>query len=152
MVPASMGVMAFSGEASAAVPVGSASCAGISLKVTSTTATVHFTKCTDLANTGGSGTINAAALAKTGPQTVKITWANGGTTTTVLTVTTTESDTDPAGKSCPTGTTEYEAKGTVKSDTLKAKSLKVGAKVSGEICVNPTTLATSFEPGTTFIV
>ena len=43
MVPASMGVMAFSGEASAAVPAGSASCAGISLVISGTTATVHFT-------------------------------------------------------------------------------------------------------------
>ncbi len=150
VVPASLGVMALPGAASATVPAGSASCSGILLKVVGTKATLTLKPCTDTANTGGSGTILATTLIGKGAQTVKITWANGGTTTTSLTVTKGETDADLAGKSCAVGDTEYEAKGTVKSDTGKAKSIKVGGKVSGEICAKGA--AISLEPGTTFIV
>jgi hypothetical protein len=147
-VPASLGVVALPGVASAAVPAGSAECTGIALSVTKTTANVTLSKCGDTANTGGKGTIQAAALAKKGPQTVKITWANKGTTTTTMTVV---ENTKP-GTKCVKGDDLYTATGSVKSDTGAAKSLKVGNKVSASICINPKTYALNYVKGTGFVV
>ena len=151
MVPASLGVMAFPGLASAVTP-GPATCSAISLKVVKTSATLNLSKCTDTANTGGAGTIKATTLVGKGAQTVVITWASGGTTTTSLTVFKGEKDKDATGKACSTakGHSEYEATGTVKSDTGKGSSIKVGGKVSAELCAVGVTV--TLEPGTVFTV
>jgi hypothetical protein len=143
VVPAALGAMAFPGVASATTPAGSTTCSGIALKVSGTKATVSFTKCGDTANTGGSGTINATTLAKKGPQPVVITWASKGTTTTTLTVT-------KGGSGCTSGWTKYSALGTVKSDTGKATSIKVGNKVSVYLCTKGTTV--QFMKGSVFTV
>ncbi len=143
MVPASFGVIAFPGGASATTKAGSATCAGVAVRVSGSSALLSLSKCTDTANTGGSGHINASTLVGTGAETVVITWATGGTTTTTLTVV-------KGGTLCPAGSTEYVASGTVKSDTGKAKSIKVGGKVSAELCGKGITV--SFVKGTVFTV
>ena len=143
MVPASLGVMALPGSASATTPAGSTTCSGISLKVSGSKATLSLTKCGDTANTGGAGTINASTLIGKGAQKVVITWSNKGTTTTSLTVT-------KGGAGCSAGWTKYSALGTVKSDTGKATSLKVGNKVSTYLCAKGTTI--TFMKGSVFTV
>jgi hypothetical protein len=144
MVPASLAMTAFPGTASASVPVGSTTCNGIALKVVGKSATLSLSKCGDTANTDGAGTINASTLIGKGAQKVVITWANKGTTTTSLTVT------HSGQGSCTTGYTEYVAKGSVKSDTGKATSLKVGNAVTAYLCAKGTTIA--FVKGTAFTV
>jgi len=120
-VPISVGTLAFAGPAFAA---GTATCSKLSGSVSSNKAT--FSKCTDTANTGGSGSVSVTTLGSgSGP----ITWASGhGTTTISITFT-------QSGTSCP-GATEYKIAGTVKSDTGKAKSIKVGGKVSADVCLS----------------
>jgi len=148
MVPATLGVAALPGVASAAT--GSAKCSAASLTISSTSATVNLSGCNDTANTGGSGTLNAAAILPAGPTKVKIKWANGGTTKMSLTVTMGEG-TDTDVTDCNVGDTEYEAVGKVLSDTGAATSIAVGGKVSAEICVTPSTTI-YLEPGTKFKV
>ncbi len=143
VVPASLGVVAFPGAASATTAP-SATCSGISLKVSKSSALLDLTKCTDTANTGGSGTIVATALVPKSAQKVVFTWANKGTTTTTMTV-------KESGTSCAKGSKEYVATGTVKSDTGKATSIKVGGAVKAEICVTAS-YATSFVKGTDFSI
>ena len=135
--------MALPGGASATTPAGSATCSKVSLKVSGTAANLSLTGCTDTANTGGSGTIKATTLLSTKPETVVISWASKGTTTTVLTI-------KKGGKLCPSADTEYSATGTVKSDTGKAKSIKVKGTVSTQLCAKGT--AVSLAPKTLFKV
>jgi hypothetical protein len=144
MIPASLGVAAFPGAASAATPAGSATCAGISLKISGGKALLTLTKCGDTANTGGSGSINAADLVPKGAQKIVFTWASKGTTTATMTV-------KQSGTKCAKGSTEYMATGKVDSDTGKASSIKVGNAVSADIC-STKTHAISFVKGTVFTV
>jgi hypothetical protein len=148
MVPATLGVAALPGVASAATVT--AKCSAASLTIVGTSATVNLSGCNDTANTGGSGKLNAAAILPSGPTTVKIKWANLGTTKVSLTVTQGEG-TDTDVTDCTVGDTEYEAVGKVLSDTGKAVGITVGGKVSAEICVTPS-FSIYLEPGTKFKV
>ncbi len=144
LVPASLGVMAFPGAASAATPAGSTTCSGISLKVSGGKALLNLTKCGDITNTGGAGSINATALVPKSAQKVVFTWKAKGTTTATMTV-------KQSGTACAKGSKEYLATGKVDSDTGKATSIKVGGAVKAEICVTAT-YVTSFVKGQVFTI
>ncbi|MGD0391144.1 MAG: hypothetical protein ABSC41_00720 [Acidimicrobiales bacterium] len=144
LVPASLGVMAFPGAASAATPAGSTTCTGISLKISGGKALLTLTKCGDTANTGGSGSLNAADLVPKGAQKVVFNWASKGTTSATMTV-------KVGGTKCAKGSTEYVASGKVTKDTGKASSIKVGNTVSAEIC-STTAHVISFVKGTAFTI
>ena len=131
--------------ASSLASAGGASAAGLKIKCTSMTGnisgTITLTGCTPGATGGSSIPMPAATLLATGGS---INWVNGKNTTVTLASSTTETDTDKAGGSCPRGTTEYETKGRVTADTTG--SAPVGGKASSEACVNATTGAVSIEP------
>jgi len=121
-----LSTLVFSGSAWAAATT----CKTLSVNTAKGTATVGG--CNDTKNTKGSGTFPITGLIPPGG-TVTITWKSGGTTTVKITVTVGETDKDPAGGSCPAGSTEYEAKGSVTGSTGLGKS--VTGKVSGEACL-----------------
>jgi hypothetical protein len=136
VVPASATAWVVAGPASAAVP---AKCSVLkaTLKGTGT-----VSKCTDPANTGGSGKLVANIALKTG----KVTWNKTGTSTFSLAYTTVKKD-EKEAKACPKGTTEILFSGKVTGGTGKAiKSIPKGQKVSAEVCVSKTTV--TLEPGT----
>ena len=144
MVPASLGVVAFPGAASAATPTGSTTCGGISLKISGGKALLTLTKCGDTDEHGRLGFLNAADLVPKGAQKVVFDWANKGTTSATMTV-------KVGGTKCAKGSTEYVATGKVTKDTGKASSLKVGNAVGAEIC-STATHAISFVKGTVFTI
>jgi hypothetical protein len=103
--------------------------------------TVTLSKCTLDATGGSSKPITATALASGGT----VQWVNGKSTTVTLSVSQTEKDTgEAAAYECPTGTTEYEAKGKVTADTTGFAP--VGGVAKAEACVNGTTGAITLEP------
>jgi hypothetical protein len=111
------GLVALSGPAGASAPV---SCS----KVTgTTTGTLTFKGC---GGGLGKGTGPAAALAGTGT----ITWKGHHKGTTTITIT---SVTNPAVSRCATGSTEFDATGSVTGDT--SGKVTVGSPVSGDACV-----------------
>lgn len=120
-VPISLASLAFAGPAFAA---GTATCSKLSGSVSSNNASLSG--CTDTANTGGSGTVTVSTLESgKGP----ITWASSHGTTTISIKFT------QSGTSCP-GATEYKITGKVTADTGKATSIKVGSKVSADVCLS----------------
>ncbi len=153
VVPASLGVVALPGVASATVPSGSAACTAATLVVT-TSAKLTLQDCTDtgVKATGSTGTLNAAAIAPgSTPVTTKITWASKGTTTVKMTVK--ESTVKSGQGSCTTGFLDFVATGTVTKSTKgtvapNTGALKVNAKVSASLCVNTTTYVVKFVTGT----
>jgi hypothetical protein len=100
-----------------------------------------LSNCSDIANTGGSGTLPFSTPSK-------ITWANGNTTTLnpfgSVMVTSDENETG----TCAATTTEYRLVGKVSADTTG--SIPVGSKVSAEICVDFTHNKVTNEPGAKF--
>ncbi len=109
------------------------------------TTSVKAKNCTG--NTGGaSKAISSTALAS-GSGT--ITWVNGKKTGVQFTEKG-ESKDPGETRDCATGTTEYEIKGTVTSDTTG--STHVGAVFTAEVCVNNATGAISLEPGTKAVI
>lgn len=130
------------GAAALVAPIGSASATLPSIKCGKLTGTISTTvtlsKCSG--NTGGaSKPMPAASLASGGT----ISWVNGKSTTVTLKVSTTEHDTTET-LGCPTGTTEYEAKGKVTADTTG--SAPVGGVAKAEVCATSTG-SLSLEPG-----
>jgi hypothetical protein len=100
--------------------------------------------CTDIANTGGSGTLGADVIPPGKATGVLISWASGGTTTvTIKFATVTTDETDPAP--CPTGTTEFQVGGQVTGSTGVGSS--VTGRLKGEICEDANH-AFTLEPGT----
>ena len=74
--------------------------------------------------TGGSGTWDYNT----------ITWANGKTTSTSVTVTPVTGSDEREKKSCPSGEQEYILSGTVTADTTGR--IPVGGPIDGEACQN----------------
>jgi hypothetical protein len=135
-VPASLAAWAVSGAGAASAP---ATCAVLNATLTGTGS---VSKCTDPANTGGSGKIVANVAKKTG----KVTWNKTGTSTFSLTYSTVKTD-EKETKSCPKGTTEILFNGKVTGGTGAAiKSIPKGQAVTAEVCVSKT--AVTLEPGT----
>lgn len=136
LVPASIATVAFSSVSSAASPA-----TGTVVKCTTLTGTIEATGtisgCSDSANTGGSGTFPTTGAS---PATVK--WASGGSTKATF---------NYAGGSgaCPSGQTQEDITGTVKSNKGAAKSIKIGP-IKGTVCLNGTSL--SLAPGTKFVI
>jgi hypothetical protein len=100
--------------------------------------------CTDLANTGGSGTLGIDLIPPGTATGVEIIWASGGTTTVTIkfaTVTTDENDRVP----CPAGQTEFAVAGQVTGATGVGAS--VTGTLKGEICEDANH-AFALEPGT----
>jgi hypothetical protein len=135
---ASIGAVAFvaAGSASAALSIkcsalsGSAAAGG----------TITLSGCTG--NTGGASQPTPTATLQNGGT---ITWVNNLTTTVSKpTASQTETDTTET-KVCPAGTTEFESKGKVVSDTTG--SAPAGGVTKAEACVNLTTLSLNNEPG-----
>jgi hypothetical protein len=138
VVPASLGTWAVAGPASAAAP---ANCAGLTatLKGVGT-----VTKCTDPANTGGSGKIVFNITKLTGT----VTWNKTGTSTMKIAYSTVKKD-EKEAKVCPKGTTELLITGSITGGTGKAiKSIPKGQKVSAEVCTSKTSV--TLEPGSVF--
>ncbi len=101
-----------------------------------------ITGCTDLANTGGSGTFPISAFTS-GSGT--ITWATGGTTSVTVVATIPKKDErDPHG-SCAAGSTEFSVKGKITGSTGSGSSVK--GKIKGEVCLDGSGNLT-LEPGT----
>ena len=129
-------VGALAGSAALAFAPGTATAAS-SIKCSKMTGnianTVKLSGCTG--NTGGSSkAIPSADLATGG--TIK--WKNGKTTTITLTV-------KAKGTACPSGSSEYQAKGSVTADTTGSAS--VGGAAKGDACVNSTTGKVTLVPG-----
>jgi hypothetical protein len=121
-VAATLGVVTF---------VGPASAAGLKIKCTHLTGnlngTLTLSGCNG--NTGGSSMPLPAFQFLGGGGT--ITWLNGKLTTVTLAATG-ETETDPAGGSCPAGSSEIQSKGTVTADDTG--SAPVGGVAKGEVC------------------
>jgi hypothetical protein len=77
-----------------------------------------------------------------------ITWVNGKTTTVTMASTGNETDTDPAGGSCPAGSSEIESKGQVTADNTG--SAPVGGVAKGEVCEDLSTTNLTLEPLSAF--
>ena len=135
VVPASLTAWAAPGVASAAAP---AMCAGLTANLTGVGS---LSKCTDSANTGGSGKL-VANLAK---KTAVVTWNKTGTSTFSLVYVTVTKD-EKEIKGCAKGTTEILFSGSVTGGTGAAiKSIPKGQKVTAEVCVSKTNV--TLEPG-----
>ncbi len=138
VVPAAMATWVVAGPASAGAP---ATCAVLNATVKGT-GTVS--KCTDPANTGGSGKIVFNIVKLTGT----VTWSKTGTSTMKIAYKTQKPD-EKETKVCPKGTTEVNVTGSITGGTGAAiKSIPKGQKVSAEICFSKTTV--TLEPGTVF--
>jgi hypothetical protein len=120
------------GPASAASPHNGTSCTTLSGDLAEAT----LSGCSDVANTGGSGTLPFADKSK-------IKWANGKTTTLSP-----FSATEVSGTLCPSSATEYRLSGTVSKDTTG--SIPVGDTASGLVCVNMTRETVVNAPGKKF--
>jgi hypothetical protein len=93
--------------------------------------------CTDLANTGGAGTLDQ--------QTGQISWPTGRTTNVSYTLTPVQKD-EREKQTCPaTSAAEFELRGMVTADTTG--SIGVGEPVTGEVCVRESETISN-EPGT----
>jgi len=139
-VPASLTAWAAAGVASAAAP---ATCAGLTANLVGVGT---LSKCTDPANTGGSGKLVANIAKKTGV----VTWNKTGTSTFSLAYVTVTKD-EKEAKSCAKGTTEILFAGTVTGGTGNAvKSIPKGQKVTAEVCVSKANV--TLEPGTVITV
>jgi hypothetical protein len=136
VVPASLTAWAAAGVASAAAP---ATCAGLTSNLTGVGS---LSKCTDPANTGGSGKI----VANIGKKTAVVTWNKTGTSTFSLAYVSVTKD-EKEAKGCAKGTTEILFAGAVSGGTGSAvKSIPKGQKVTSEVCVGKTSV--TLEPGT----
>jgi hypothetical protein len=133
---ATLGAFSFVGPASAAV-----------LKIACNNLTGNFATTVTLSgcsgNTGGASMPLAGGTFFGGVYTLS--WVNGKTTSVSMSIAG-ETETDPAGGSCPAGTSELEWKGTVTADTTR--SAPVGGVAKVEVCDNNNSV--SLEPLTKF--
>jgi hypothetical protein len=132
VVTGSVATVAFTSPASAAVPKTTCSVVSISIKGTGT-----LSKCTDTANTGGSGKL--VVNTKKSPYPATITWNKTGTTTASLQY---AGLAKGAKNVCPAGTSEIVVTGTVTGGTGAAvKSIPKGSKVTANLCFKGTSLS-----------
>jgi hypothetical protein len=145
-LPVSIVTVGLAGTASAATKAtdSAISCSKLKANITGTTGTIS--KCSDTANTDGTGTFPVAALTSGSG---KITWgAAHGTTAVSVTATS-----DPTGTDCAAGQDEYLVTGTTGKSTGDAKkSIAKDAAINATACVNGTTGAVTLAKGTDFTI
>jgi hypothetical protein len=127
--------------------------AGAATLIRCTHVTGNFTGMTTITLRGCSGNTGGASKPITPALTFlsaggTITWVNGKKTTVTMASTGNETDTDPAGGSCPAGSSEIESKGKVTADNTR--SAPVGGVARGEVCENLSTTALTLEPLSAF--
>jgi hypothetical protein len=142
-VTASMIAMPLAMPASAVTQPGK--CTKLSTKTSGSTVIFTVSKCTPLSATGGSGKGPAKAGQTSGTLTAKITWANKKGTTSAKVKLNPQTN---RGK-CPAGSSRIKITGSVLGGTGAAgRVFKKGQPVTGSVCTNAATGATSLEPGT----
>jgi hypothetical protein len=122
----------FAGPAVAATPNAGITCTTLS----GSSASATLSGCSDVAGTGGSGTIPFKTKSK-------IMWANGK-----ITVINPFNPTEISGTLCPAGTEEFRLSGPVTKDTTG--SVQVGGKASGLVCLDMTANTVVNAPGKKF--
>lgn len=143
----SMAAVAFAGEASAAAPKGpktTVTCAHVNAPIPKHR--VHknqLTGCSVPKATGGQGTF----VYTTGGSSATITWNKTGSTTLTNSVAAETTPDEKESQGCPSRTKEFVVSGTVTGGSGAAGTyIKVGEKLSVEICVGPKGAAQN-EPG-----
>jgi hypothetical protein len=144
-----LGAVAVAGGAAlgASAFVSPASAAGVQIKCTHLTGNLNTTLTLSgcSGNTGGDSTpVPAFTFLGGGGNVV---WVNGKVTSVSMAITG-ETDTDPAGGSCPAGYGELESKGTVTADNTG--SALVGGVAKGEVCQNSSNNNLTLEPLSAF--
>jgi len=127
--------------------VGPASAAVLKIKCTHLTGNLNGT----LTLSGCNGNTGGASMPLPAFQFLggggTITWVNGKLTS-VSMAATGENETDPAGGSCPAGTSELQSKGTVTADNTG--SAPVGGIAKGEVCSDNSNTNLTLEPLSAF--